>query len=33
MESECDPRLWSRVETLIRQHLPSDATSAKNSGQ
>jgi pimeloyl-ACP methyl ester carboxylesterase len=33
MESECDPRLWSQVETLIRQHLPSDATTAKNSGQ
>ncbi len=33
MESECDPRLWSQVETLIRQHLPSDATTARNSGQ
>jgi hypothetical protein len=33
MESECDPRLWSRVETLIRQHLPLVASSAKNSGQ
>lgn len=28
MESECDPLLWSRVETLIRQHLPTQDTSA-----
>jgi hypothetical protein len=28
MESECDPRLWSRVETLIRQHLPQAPTAA-----
>jgi pimeloyl-ACP methyl ester carboxylesterase len=33
MESECDPRLWSQVETLIRQHLPSDASTANNLGQ
>jgi hypothetical protein len=25
MESECDPRLWSRVETLIQQHLSTQA--------
>lgn len=27
MQSECDPRLWSRVETLVRQRLESPNTS------
>ncbi|MDQ1388032.1 MAG: hypothetical protein QOF56_1486 [Acidobacteriaceae bacterium] len=30
MESECDPRLWSQIETMMRQRLESRATSAKN---
>ncbi len=33
MESECDPRLWSQVEALIRQHLPQETTAATASVQ
>ena len=31
MQSECDPRLWSQVETLVRQRLSVHDTSAKSS--
>jgi hypothetical protein len=30
MESECDPRLWSQIENMMRQRLESRATSANN---
>jgi hypothetical protein len=28
MQSECDPRLWSKIENLLRQRLPVPATAA-----
>ncbi len=28
MQSECDPRLWSRIETMVRQRLSPSSTSA-----
>lgn len=30
MQSECDPRIWSQIETLVRQRLASGETSAKS---
>lgn len=32
MQSECDPRLWSRIETLVKQRLTPQAVSTANSG-
>jgi len=33
MQSECDPRLWSQVENLIKEHLAPQPTSAAVIGQ
>ncbi len=29
MQSECDPRLWSNIENIVRQRISSEATAAK----